>query len=779
VLNTHISTTAIVPAIGRRLYKGLKDRDCLCLDVFAGEARHIDVKAGAIVSVTNIDGAAAALLTTLVDQERDFTVTPFDLPDAPHCSLDVTTFDYRAMAEIGRSRDADLKRATAIRVFDERSRTGATFLMKMKADATLFVIVPVHRDFLQTGGGGRISIEVKPVQTGADSGLLPAPLGRIRDEWRVASGTAKAYQLKAGQFVQIIDVEGQQCSDFMAMHAAALDAGYERHIDSTVSRTMARSAYPLPGLHDKFFDQDMRPLLAVRQDTVGRHDTFALACTARGYEERGFPGHLNCSDNISAAYSPYGIKPRRAWPAINFFFNSWIDATENVLGADEAWSRAGDYVVMHALSDLVCVSTACPDDVDPINGWNPTDIHVRIYEEDSSITHSVSWRAQPEDAGTLTKHSAFHACTSKLTGSYQPSRDLWLPTQFDATGAVEEYWACRNNATLQDMSGLLKFDVVGPDAIHLLQHCLTRNVAKLAQHRGFYALMCDERGSVLDDGTLFCLEPTAFRWCCGSENSALHLREQAERLGLNAKVLSLGHKMVNLALQGPKSRSILQKVVFTQPSRPVLENLKWFGFTIARLNDRDGPMFMLCRTGFTGELGYELFCDHQDAVEIWDGLIAAGEDHGLVPMGGHALSILRIEAGLMIAGAEFGPDSDAMESGLGFAVDFKKGDFIGRAALERNNNAPRRKLVGLTFGATEAPIHGDGVFIGREQVGVITSATHSPQLGHAIAMARIAIENADDGTELEVGKLDGHMKRLPCVVTGLPFIDRNREKPRA
>lgn len=403
--------------------------------------------------------------------------------------------------------------------------------------------------------------------------------------------------------------------------------------------------YPLPGLFDKFFDRDIRPLMAVRQDTVGRHDTFALACTARGYEERGFPGHLNCSDNISAAFDPYGVERRPAWPAINLFFNSWIDWQQNVLAGDEAWSRPGDYVAMEALTDLVCVSTACPDDIDPINGWNPTDIHVRIYEKESSLTHSVVWRADPEDAGRMTRHSAFHPRTSALTSSFGPSRDLWLPMQFDGTGAIGEYWATKNAATLQDMSGLRKVDVVGPDAEALLQHCLTRDVSKLAQHRGFYALVCDERGSVLDDGTLFRLEPNAFRWCCGSDNSALHLREQAEALGLKAQVMSLGHQMVNLALQGPKSRDILREVVFTQPQKPALDNLKWFGFTIARLHNREGPMFMLCRTGFTGELGYELFCDQADALEIWDGLMAVGASQGLVPMGGHALDMLRIEAG--------------------------------------------------------------------------------------------------------------------------------------
>ena len=134
---------------------------------------------------------------------------------------------------------------------------------------------------------------------------------------------------------------------------------------------------------------------------------------------------------------------------------------------------------------------------------------------------------------------------------------------------------------------------------------------------------------------------------------------------------------------------------------------------------------------------------------------------------------------VMVAGAEFAPDVDAMEAGLGFAVDFKRPTFVGRAALERNAGALRRKLVGLHLTSNEAPSHGDPIFAGRDQVGVVTSACASPHFGHAIAMARVAVENAEVGSVLEVGKLDGHMKRLPAAVVELPFLDPKREKARA
>ncbi|MEM7320255.1 MAG: DUF1989 domain-containing protein, partial [Pseudomonadota bacterium] len=399
----------------RQRYSGLKPDSRLKTEICWGEVGQLDLPAGTIVSLKNVDGAAVAWLTTLSQSERDFTTTALDTPQIAAITLDPGRFDARMMTAVAASRDSRLTNGRAVPVFDSDTDPGEVFVTRLTAAARLFVIAPVTDDFISGGGGGRFVVEAKLPDTASADLLLPEPLGEVRDEWRVNRATASAYELKKGQFVQIIDVEGQQCSDFMAMRADALADGVERYIDSTVSRTMARSAYPMPGLHDKFFDQDIKPLLAVRQDTVGRHDTFALACTARGYEERGFPGHINCSDNISDAFDPYGIQPRRAWPAINFFFNSWIDWQNHHISTDEAWSRPGDYVAMQALTDLVCVSTACPDDVDPINGWNPTDIHIRIYEEDSSIAHAVVWRAQPEDEGIMTRQSPFHPRTSKLT----------------------------------------------------------------------------------------------------------------------------------------------------------------------------------------------------------------------------------------------------------------------------------------------------------------------------------------------------------------------------
>ena len=156
-----------------------------------------------------------------------------------------------------------------------------------------------------------------------------------------------------------------------------------------------------------------------------------------------------------------------------------------------------------------------------------------------------------------------------------------------------------------------------------------------------------------------------------------------------------------------------------------------------------------------------------------------GADLGIVPMGLDALDTIRIEAGLMAGGAEFTPDVDAYEAGLGFAVDLNKEDFIGKQALQRNAQNPRRILKGLRFQGHELPIHGDPVMIGRRQVGVVTSATVSPAYDCAIAMARLSVEYADSGTQIETGKLDGHGKRLLAEVCDIPFVDPTRSRARA
>ncbi|MBD8577124.1 DUF1989 domain-containing protein [Pseudomonas syringae] len=594
---------------------------------------------------------------------------------------------------------------------------------------------------------------------------LPAPLGEVIDEFTLTPGTARDYAVRAGQFIQVLDVAGRQCSDFIAFDRRGLDAGHEIDLDPTVTRTLNGSAYPGPGLFSRFYDRHMQPMLEVVRDTVGRHDTFALACTARYYESQGYFGHANCSDNLSRAMAAHGVQGRPGWPAINFFYNTGIDAHQH-LTLDEPWSRPGDYVLMKALTDLVCANSSCPDDIDPANGWQPTDIHIRVYSEKERFSIAMSTRQTADADPVLTRESGFHPATSRLTRQFVDYRGFWTPTRFDGYGTLEEYHGCRERVAVMDLSALRKFEVLGPDAEALLDHCLTRDVRKLAIGQVVYSAMCYEHGGMLDDGTLLRLGQDAFRWIGGEDHAGVWLREQAERLGMKVWIKSASDQIHNIAVQGPLSRELLGQMVWSPGTQPALADLGWFRFLTGRLDDHNGPALMVSRTGYTGELGFEVWCHPDNAVQVWERLWQLGQPLGLVPLGLEALDMLRIEAGLVFAGYEFDDQTDPFEAGIGFCVPLKSkaADFIGREALLRRSAQPRQQLVGLVLDGNEVAAHGDCVRVGRAQVGVITSATRSAVLGRNIALCRLDIAYCAPGTALEIGKLDGQQKRIRAHV---------------
>jgi aminomethyltransferase len=609
---------------------------------------------------------------------------------------------------------------------------------------------------------------------------LPEPLGEVLDEFTLRAGTARSYTVAKGQYVQVLDVAGRQCSDFVALDRRALDRGMELDLDQTVTRTLNGSAYPAPGLFSKFFDRRMQPMLEVVQDTVGRHDAFALACAARYYESHGYFGHDNCSDNLSRVLAPYGVQARGGWPAINFFFNTGIDAHQQMT-LDEPWSRPGDYVLLRAMTELVCGSTSCPDDIDPANGWNPTDIHVRIYSEKERFSIAMSTRTTADADPILTRETAFHSRTSALTGSFTDYRNWWLPLRYDGYGATEEYLGCRERVAVMDLTALRKFEIIGPDAEALLQYCLTRDVRRLAVGQVVYSAMCHAHGGMLDDGTLLRLGPDNFRWICGEDYAGVWLREQAEKLGMKVWVKSASEQIHNLAVQGPLSRELLKQMVWTPPTQPSVDSLGWFRFLVGRLDGFEGCPLMISRTGYTGELGFEVWCQPEDAERVWDRIWQLGQPLGLVPLGLEALDLLRIEAGLIFAGYEFSDQTDPFEAGIGFSVPLKSktDDFIGRDALLRRSAHPSHKLVGLHLRGNEAAHHGDPVYHGRAQVGVITSACRSPLLASNIALCRVDVSCAEPGTLLEIGKVDGLQKRISATVSAAIFYDPDKSRVRS
>jgi len=608
---------------------------------------------------------------------------------------------------------------------------------------------------------------------------LPDPLADPLEDICIPARTAFAYEVKAGDYIQIIDVEGRECSDFQCFDAPMLDKGIERSLDATTTRHVVGASYPAPGLYAKFYDQNFDPMIEVIQDTCGRHDSFGTACTAKYYDDMGYPGHVNCSDNFNQVLQPYGVEARKGWMAINLFFNTNIDDA-NQMYFDEPWSRPGDYVLMRALKDMVCVSSACPCDIDAANGWNPTDIHMRIYPGKNSFNKATAFRMTADADKELTKQTGFHSRTSQHTRNFTEYAGYWLANSYTQHGALDEYWACREGAVVIDLSALRKYEVTGPDAELLLQTCVTRDIRRLAVGQVVYTAMCYENGGMIDDGTVFRLGQDNFRWIGGNDESGIWLREQAQQLGLQAWVRNSTDQLHNLQVQGPKSRDILKQIIWTRPDQATLEELGWFRFSIARIGDEHGIPLVVSRTGYTGELGYEVFCHPGDAPAVWDAIWEAGKAYDLTPLGLEALDMLRVEAGLIFAGYEFSDQTDPFEAGIPFTVPLKtkQDDFIGRAALIKRKENPQRVLVGLELTGDELAANGDCVDIGRNQVGEITSAVRSPILRKNLALCRIQFEHSEAGTEVEVGKLDGKQKRLPAKVVPFPFYDPTKSRVR-
>ncbi|MFG1478022.1 DUF1989 domain-containing protein [Xanthobacter sp. V4C-4] len=750
------------------------------LVVRGGGCGVVRLQAGDALAIRDPEGLQAALLFA-IDSAGQPAATALGLvPGAGESLSAVLAADGAGAADVARllrARGIDPAAHAAVTALAAQAEPGGRVTLTSAADLTVVVAAP---------GGAMAPDEQAPptdlvVTVTRAPGAevpLPPPLAEPKLDLRIPAAQARAFTVKAGDYIQIIDVAGRQCSDFLAFDAAALAQGQEFGLDATTTRTLMGAAYPGPGLHSKYYDERQIALVEVIRDTVGRHDTFALACSAKYYEDMGYPGHANCSDNFNAVLTPRGIKPRRGWPAINFFYNTSIDHA-NALTMDEPWSRPGDYVLMKALTDLVCATSSCADDIDPANGWEPTDIHVRVYDAAETFSKGIAFRMTAEAEPRLTRESAFHPRIAEKTRNFVEYRGFWLPTCFTGEGPIAEYWACREKAAIMDLSPLRKFEVTGPDAELLLQRTTTRDIRKLAVGQVVYTALTYDHGGMIDDATVFRLGPANFRVVCGEEFTGQWLREKAAAWGLKAWVKSSTDQLHNIAVQGPLSREILSEVIWTSPTQPAMTELKWFRFAVARLGGPQGPALVVSRTGYTGELGFEIWCHPKDATALWDAVWAAGAPKGMKPLGLSALDMLRIEAGLVFAGYDFCDQTDPFEAGIGFAVANKDEDFVGREALSRRKASPARKMVGLIVSSNEDVGHGDPLYVGRAQVGVVTSATKSPILKANIALARVDVAVAEIGTALEIGKLDGQQKRIPARIAPFPHFDPQKTRVRA
>jgi aminomethyltransferase len=357
-----------------------------------------------------------------------------------------------------------------------------------------------------------------------------------------------------------------------------------------------------------------------------------------------------------------------------------------------------------------------------------------------------------------------------------------------------EYFAFRETAGLLDVSPLYKYEVHGPDAAALLARMTVRDVAKLAVGRVAYACWCDDEGKVIDDGTIARLDEDRFRLTAA--DPALHWLRAVGR-GFRVEIEDSSARLAALALQGPRSREVLRAA-----SDADLDALKFFRVTRARIDSID---VWISRTGYTGDLGYELWVERGDAVALWDALVAAGRPHGLEPAGLDALDVTRIEAGFVLSGVDYysapkvvleSRKSTPDEIGLGRLVELERGaPFVGRDAIraERERGVAWR-LVGLEVAwealerlyeryglppSLPATARRDGlpVYAGERQVGKVTSHTWSPLLKKYLALASVESAHAELGTVLEMEHtVEFERRRVPAAVVPTPFFDPERKR---
>lgn len=341
-----------------------------------------------------------------------------------------------------------------------------------------------------------------------------------------------------------------------------------------------------------------------------------------------------------------------------------------------------------------------------------------------------------------------------------------------------EYFAVRNAATLFDLSPMIKYRITGPEAVQYVNRLITRDVGKIAPGRVAYVVWCNDDGKVLDDGTLFRFSEDEFR-LCAQERHLCWLLDSAH--GFEVKIEDVSEQIASLALQGPTSCAVLKHLGLSG-----IQNLKPFSLQHYELG---GESLLISRTGFTGDLGYELWVDPSAALALWDRLMQAGEACGIRPIGTRALDLVRIEAGFMSPHTDFMPAHEALrktrgrspfELDLGWLVALHKGYFNGkRALLAERARPPRYRLVGLEVEGNK-PAHNAFIYYNRKkQIGHVTSAMWSPTCKRNLAIASLDGDCPSDNLWVEIylpKELKWEKLMVPCRIAKRPFFDPARRR---
>lgn len=335
-----------------------------------------------------------------------------------------------------------------------------------------------------------------------------------------------------------------------------------------------------------------------------------------------------------------------------------------------------------------------------------------------------------------------------------------LPVQYP-TGILAEHMAVRTAAGLFDISHMGEFLLEGEEALANLQHLSTNDFTSMYDGRVRYSLLCYDDGGVVDDLVVCRLRPEKYVLVVNAANRGKDARWIQAHLAGKVRFEDLSDSVAQIALQGPNAPKILKKVAAGS-------SIPQKYYTFVEKGTVGGISCLVSRTGYTGEPGYELYCAPQDAERLWDLLLEAGKNDGLIPCGLGARDTLRLEAAMPLYGHEMDETITPFEAGLSFGVKMDSHDFIGREALI-GKTPPSRVRVGLKMTGRGIARGCEPVWMGERQIGKTTSGTFCPYLKSAVAMALVDSARADAGTEVEV-EIRG--RRVAAQITPLPFYKR-------
>ncbi len=389
--------------------------------------------------------------------------------------------------------------------------------------------------------------------------------------------------------------------------------------------------------------------------------------------------------------------------------------------------------------------------------------------------------------------TAFHERTFALCSSlnYREWSGYYTVSAYEVHHE-HEYNAIRNAAALIDITPLYKYMVEGRDATRLVNRVITRDINKVKPGQVIYCCWCDEQGMVIDDGTITRLEENKYRWTAADASLRWFCQNS---LNMDVRIDDVSERVAALALQGPTSGKLLKSVAEAD-----IANLKYFRVTSGRIAD---VAVEISRTGYTGDLGYEIWVPWSDALKVWDALMDAGRRFDIHPAGMLALDVARIEAGLLLIEVDYVSSKKALipsqkyspyELGFGRMVHLEKENFVGRAALaQQQKRGVPRQLVGLEmdwveieeryekFGLTPAAsaqasrVHVP-VYLGDRQVGKATSTTWSPLLKKMIALASVDTTHSRLGTKLQMEiTIEAVRQKVTATVVKLPFFSPARK----